>query len=170
MDDLKLTELGKKQKLQKQVNDLKMHVQMLDSKIESREKRAKELAFVCKMYEVGSYESEKQDQVLNDICQKIERVYKVVVGQLEIKIDGLMMLTSVENRLQDLIEDIESFPIEKVRLAQKFKDKQRRLKLREEKQQEQRESKRRGLRGLRNGRKLSLLGRKEGGWCLGVIL
>jgi hypothetical protein len=139
VEDLKSRENIKRQKLKNDISSLKHHIEVLESKIEQREKRAKELAFVCKMYETGNYESDQQDQVLEQLCQKIEKVYKVVVGQLEIKIDGLMMLTSVENRLEDLIDEIESFPMEKVRLAQKFKDKQRRLKLREEKQQEQRQ-------------------------------
>merc|ERR1712168_1466461 len=49
------------------------------------------------------------------------------------------MLTSIENRLTDLIEEVESFPSDKVRHAQKFKDKQRRLKMREEKLEKQKQ-------------------------------
>jgi hypothetical protein len=139
IEDMKLFQSGKKLNLQTTLNELKQHVKIMQDTIASREKRAKELQFICKMYEIGSQEQDKQEMLLIELGGKIEKVYKVVVGRLEIKIDGLMMLTSIENRLQDLIEEVESFPTEKVRFAQKFKDKQRRLKLREEKLEQQKQ-------------------------------
>lgn len=139
IEDMKLFQSGKKLNLQTTLNELKQHVKIMQDTIASREKRAKELQFICKMYEIGSQEQDMQEKLLIELGGKIEKVYKVVVGRLEIKIDGLMMLTSIENRLQDLIEEVESFPTEKVRFAQKFKDKQRRLKLREEKLEQQKQ-------------------------------
>merc|ERR1719353_1327225 len=139
IEDMKIFQASKKSGLQTTLNELKSHVQIMQETIAAREKRAKELQFICKMYEIGSQEQDMQEKLLVELGSKIEKVYKVVVGRLEIKIDGLMMLTSIENRLQDLIEEVESFPTEKVRFAQKFKDKQRRLKLREEKLEQQKQ-------------------------------
>jgi len=139
VEDMKNAQNVKTGALVTNLTELRQHIKLLTETIESREKRAKELAFVCKMYEVGSHEQDMQERVLQELATKIEKVYRCVVGSLEIKIDGLMMLTSIENRLTDLIEEVESFPIDKVRHAQKFKDKQRRLKMREEKLEKQKQ-------------------------------
>lgn len=139
VEDMKNHQDKKKSNIMNTLNEITYHVKMLKQTIEQRERRARELAFVCKMYEVGSHCQDKQEKVLQELASKIEKVYKIVVGRLEIKIDGLMMLTSIENRLQDLIEEVEGFPSGTVRLAQKFKDKQRRLKVREEKLEKQKQ-------------------------------
>ena len=109
IEDMKLFQASKKSNLQVTLNELKQHVKIMQDTIASREKRARELQFICKMYEIGSQEQDMQERLLVELGSKIEKVYKVVVGRLEIKIDGLMMLTSIENRLQDLIEEVESF-------------------------------------------------------------
>jgi len=139
VEDMKNAQNAKSSALNTNLNELRGHIKVLSDTIEAREKRAKELAFVCKMYEVGSHEQDMQERVLAELAGKIEKVYRGVVGSLEIKIDGLMMLTSIENRLTDLIEEVEAFPGDKVRLAQKYKDKQRRLKMREEKLEKQKQ-------------------------------
>lgn len=50
----------------------------------------------------------------------------------------LQMLTNIENRLEELFEQIETMPQDKVEAAEKAKEKERRLKLREEKMEQQR--------------------------------
>lgn len=139
VEDMKNAQHSKSAALNQNLTELRRHIKMLTETIDAREKRAKELAFVCRMYEVGSHEQDMQERVLQELAGKIEKVYRGVVGSLEIKIDGLMMLTSIENRLTDLIEEVEAFPVDKVRHAQKYKDKQRRLKMREEKLEKQKQ-------------------------------
>lgn len=48
------------------------------------------------------------------------------------------MLTNIENKLEELFESIETMPPEKVEAAEKAKEKERRLRLREEKLEAQR--------------------------------
>ncbi|KAJ3200052.1 Coiled-coil domain-containing protein 38 [Dinochytrium kinnereticum] len=48
------------------------------------------------------------------------------------------MLTSIENKLEQLFEAIELMPSDKVEQAEKLKDKERRQRLREEKMEAQR--------------------------------
>merc|ERR1712226_441888 len=49
-----------------------------------------------------------------------------------------MGLTNIENRLEELFEQIEMMPQDKVEAAEKSKEKERRLKMREEKIEQQR--------------------------------
>lgn len=59
--------------------------------------------------------------------------------KIEITFDStLQMLTNIENRLEELFEQIEMMPPEKVEMAEKAKEKERRLRLREEKLEAQR--------------------------------
>ena len=51
---------------------------------------------------------------------------------------SVQMLTNIENRLEELFEHIEMMPQEKVEMAEKAKEKERRLKLREEKKEQAR--------------------------------
>lgn len=81
---------------------------------------------------------ESQSIVLGSLNHKVRDVYRKCIGDHESNISTLQMLTSIENRLEQLFEMIELMPQDKVEKAEKMKDKERRHRLREEKLDAQR--------------------------------
>ena len=63
---------------------------------------------------------------------KVAEVYRLCIGENEANISTLQMLTNIENRLEELFEKIAKMPPDKVEEAERAKEKQRRLRLREE--------------------------------------
>lgn len=66
--------------------------------------------------------------------------WRVIIDMTQtfITCSTLQMLTNIENKLEELFESIETMPPEKVEAAEKAKEKERRLRLREEKLEAQR--------------------------------
>jgi hypothetical protein len=65
--------------------------------------------------------------------EKVGAVYVECIGENEANISALQMLTNIENKLEELFEMIAKMPADKVEAAEKAKEKQRRLRAREEK-------------------------------------
>jgi len=74
-------------------------------------------------------------------------VYTVILGENQANISTLQMLASLESHIEDMFEFMETVPPERLHAAEKLRDRERRLKLRELKirhqQQEQAERLRR---------------------------
>ena len=89
----------------------------------------------AKLFNYGEFKADDdQEQHLNELNKKVEEMYKNCVGDNEANMNPLQMLTNIENRLEELFELIETLPQDKVLAAEKAKDKERRLRLKEEKQ------------------------------------
>ncbi|XP_078270405.1 cilia- and flagella-associated protein 100 isoform X2 [Rhinoraja longicauda] len=78
-----------------------------------------------------------EDKMLESLDQKVMEVYRSCIGENEANMSTLQMLTSIENYLEDLLENLEKLPREKVELAEKNKEKEKRMRLREEKLREE---------------------------------
>ena len=78
--------------------------------------------------------------MLIELNSKVEDVYTNCIGSNEANITTLQMLTNIENKLEDLFQKIEQMPPEKVEEAEKTKEKERRLRQREEKILEQKKN------------------------------
>ena len=76
----------------------------------------------------------------------MEEVYRSCIGDNEANISTLQMLTNIENRLEELFVTIETMPADKVAEAEKAKEKERRMRLREEKLDQQRRNQEERLR------------------------
>ncbi|KAJ3254335.1 Coiled-coil domain-containing protein 38 [Boothiomyces macroporosus] len=81
---------------------------------------------------------DSQEKMLDDLNHKVKEVYRRCLGDTDGDLSTLQMLTSIENRLEQLFEQIELMPPDKVEEAEKMKDKERRQRLREEKLEAQR--------------------------------
>jgi len=127
-------------------------------------------AMLTRMFYYGEFKAEDQEMMLDALNKKVTEVYHKCIGGNEASIkwewypwdtmiswnvcaSTLQMLTNIENRLEELFEEIESLPPEKVEAAEKVstfswpttrhmlwkaKEKERRLRQREEKLAEQR--------------------------------
>uniref|UniRef100_H2YIP6 DUF4200 domain-containing protein n=1 Tax=Ciona savignyi TaxID=51511 RepID=H2YIP6_CIOSA len=131
LEETKVGYCETKAKLVKEVLVLKKQVLRMEKMIADAQERSKELKLMCQILDEGTHEN--GDQALVDLNEKVEKVYYNVVGKLMLNIDGLMMLTNIENKMELLLDEIESLPEAAVKEIQKIKDKERRLQLREDK-------------------------------------
>lgn len=131
---IKLTKV----RMEKETAILKEQIDKLNAQIKKEEKRAEELKIKAKMFSFGEWKQEDQEKNLAELNKKVEEVYRSCIGDNEANIGTLQMLTNIENRLEELFEQIETMPQDKVEAAEKAKEKERRLKLREEKIEQQR--------------------------------
>lgn len=81
----------------------------------------------------SSSNTEKQEEEMAALEEKVGAVYVECIGENEANISALQMLTNIENKLEELFEMIAKMPADKVEAAEKAKEKQRRLRAREEK-------------------------------------
>ncbi|XP_059505679.1 cilia- and flagella-associated protein 100 isoform X2 [Stegostoma tigrinum] len=116
---------------------LKQQLNMLNEAVAKEESRAAELELKAKMFSFSQSTIEDQDKMLESLDQKVGEVYRACIGENEANMSTLQMLTSIENYLEDLFENLEKFPREKVELAQRNKEKERRMRVREERLMEE---------------------------------
>jgi hypothetical protein len=122
---------------------MKHETDFLQSQIDGLEKeiaREEDLAWLAR--ERTSYFSatnlDKQEVEMQKLDVKVGEVYAVCIGENEANISTLQMLTNIENRLEELFEKIAKMPATKVEEAERAKEKQRRMRAREEKIEQQR--------------------------------
>lgn len=65
--------------------------------------------------------------MLHALRDKVEEVYRSCVGDSGANLSTLQMLTSIENRLGELMERMETIPKERLQMAEKAKEKERRI-------------------------------------------
>ncbi|CAG5132377.1 unnamed protein product, partial [Candidula unifasciata] len=134
LEEMKSTIKETKLKMEKETKMLTEQIEKLQSQIHKEEAKSADLKMKAKMFNYGEFRADDdQEQHLAELNKKVEDVYRHCIGDNEANISTLQMLTNIENRLEELFEIIETMPPEKVEAAEKAKDKERRLKLREEK-------------------------------------
>ncbi|XP_064633100.1 cilia- and flagella-associated protein 100-like isoform X1 [Lineus longissimus] len=138
LEEMKQTIKNTKGKMEKETEILKEQIDKLNNAINREEEKATELEVKAKLFSYGEFKQEDQEKMLAQLNNKVEDVYRSCIGDNEANISTLQMLTNIENRLEELFEMIEMMPQDKVEAAEKAKDKERRLKLREEKMEQQR--------------------------------
>lgn len=137
LDEMKKLIVQTKEKMNKETDVLKVQIETLKDTTRKEEEKATELEMKSRMFSFGEFKAEDQEKTLAQLNKKVEEVYRNCIGSNEANISTLQMLTNIENRLEELFEMIEMMPPDKVELAEKAKDKERRLRLREEKLLEQ---------------------------------
>lgn len=68
-----------------------------------------------------------QESTLNALGQKVEEVYRSCIGDSEANLSTLQMLTAIESRLGDLLDSVELIPAERLAMAERAKEKERRI-------------------------------------------
>lgn len=138
LEEIRQTIMQTEDKMNKETEILKGQIDVLTTAIEKEEEKAKDLEHKSKMFSFGEFKAEDQEAMLDTLNKKVEEVYNNTIGDNEANISTLQMLTNIENKLEELFESIETMPPEKVEAAEKAKEKERRLRLREEKLEAQR--------------------------------
>ncbi|XP_075409328.1 coiled-coil domain-containing protein 38 [Tenrec ecaudatus] len=113
------------------------HKNMLKANCVREEEKAAELELRSRLFSFGEFNSELQEKLIDSLNKKINQVYRVCIGDAEVgSLNPIQKLVKVESRLVELSDLIESVPKEHVEAIEKLKQKERRLKLREEKMRE----------------------------------
>lgn len=133
LEEMRKTIQQTQDKMNKETEALKQQIRHLKQATKEEEEKAAELKMKSKMFSFGEFKGEDQEKMLGELHKKVEEVYRNCIGDNEANISTLQMLTNIENRLEELFEMIEMLPQDKVELAEKAKEKERRLRLREEK-------------------------------------
>lgn len=117
---------------------LKEQISHLKEAITNEEEKAKDLHLKSQVFSFGLYEAEDQDRMLESLNVKVAQVYHSCIGDNQANLSTLQMLAVIEDQLLDLLDNFEKIPPEKLELAEKAKEKERRLRVREEKMKQQR--------------------------------
>ncbi|XP_078678826.1 cilia- and flagella-associated protein 100-like [Branchiostoma floridae x Branchiostoma belcheri] len=138
LEEMRQTFIQTEGKMNRETEILKQQITMLKDTITREEEKAADLEMKSKMFSYGEFKAEDQEKMLQSLNKKVEEVYRACIGDNEANISTLQMLTNIENRLEELFEIIEMMPPERVEAAERAKEKERRLRLREEKLEQQR--------------------------------
>ncbi|KAJ3183482.1 Coiled-coil domain-containing protein 38 [Geranomyces variabilis] len=138
LEELKQRIVDTEARMDQETQSLKHQIDFLNAAIAREEDKAKMLEERAKMFSTGNLGGESQEKLLEELNHKVKEVYRRCIGDNEATLSTLTMLTTIENRLENLFETIEMMPMDKVEQAEKMKDKERRQRLREEKMEAQR--------------------------------
>ncbi|KAJ1501072.1 Cilia- and flagella-associated protein 100 [Coelomomyces lativittatus] len=137
LEELRVTIQETEIRMAKETEILRTQIEFLNLAIAKEEEKAKQFEERARLF-TSSLSEADQEKILSELNQKVKEVYRKCLGDADTNISTLQMLTSIENRLEQLFETIELMPAEKVEKAERLKDKERRHRLREEKMDAQR--------------------------------
>ncbi len=140
LEEMKQTINKTKIKMERETEMLKKQIASLNDEIKKEMEKEADLKLKASYFNFGEFENEEQEHMLKELHDKVERVYINCIGSNEANITTLQMLTNIENRLEELFQRIEQMPPDKVEEAEKAKEKERRLKQREERIIEQKKN------------------------------
>nr|XP_004036275.2 cilia- and flagella-associated protein 100 isoform X1 [Gorilla gorilla gorilla]XP_018880393.2 cilia- and flagella-associated protein 100 isoform X1 [Gorilla gorilla gorilla]XP_055239852.1 cilia- and flagella-associated protein 100 isoform X1 [Gorilla gorilla gorilla]XP_055239853.1 cilia- and flagella-associated protein 100 isoform X1 [Gorilla gorilla gorilla]XP_055239854.1 cilia- and flagella-associated protein 100 isoform X1 [Gorilla gorilla gorilla] len=125
-------------RMDREVNQLKQWVTTMMMSITKEEDTAAELELKARVFHFGEYKGDQQDKLLESLNCKVLDVYRHCTGtQQEANLGTVQMLSIIEHQLDELLENLEHVPQVKIEQAERAKEKQRCIRLREEKLQMQ---------------------------------
>ncbi|KAJ7316923.1 hypothetical protein JRQ81_003085 [Phrynocephalus forsythii] len=139
LDELRHTLANTRNKMDREIEQLKLLTVTLKTNIIKEEETAADLELKARVFSFGEYKAEVQDKMLVSLHRKVLEVYRRCIGENEANLGTLQMLTVIEHQLDDLLECLERVPPAKIEQAEKAKEKERRMRLREEKIRQQRQ-------------------------------
>ncbi|XP_036593666.1 cilia- and flagella-associated protein 100 [Trichosurus vulpecula] len=120
-------------KMDREINQLKLLSTTLMTSIAKEEEVSADLQLKARVFSFGEYKGDYQNKMLASLNKKVVEVYHRCIGDCESSLGTLQMLTIIEHQLDELLENLERVPPWKVEQVEKAKEKERRLRLREEK-------------------------------------
>ena len=124
------------EKKNKETESLQRQVNYLEQSIAIEEQKEKELMAKVGAHSLVSNDG-KQDEYLAQLSAVISDVYKKIFSENPVTSDPLKNLASVENRLEELFQEIDLMDPQRLSEAEKAKEKERRIRLREQKKSEE---------------------------------
>ncbi|EOA97360.1 Coiled-coil domain-containing protein 37, partial [Anas platyrhynchos] len=135
LDELQNTFITTHQRTEQEIGQLKQDVVNLKSTIAKEEERAADLKHRVQVFSSEEHNTDVQDKTLTSLNKKVQEVYNQCIGDNEANLTTLQMLAAIEKRLNNLLDNLERVPPEKIAQIEKAKEKERRI--REEKLKQQ---------------------------------
>ncbi|XP_075716227.1 coiled-coil domain-containing protein 38 isoform X2 [Rhinoderma darwinii] len=133
MQEIKAREVISHERMNQKTKTLNEHKKMFLEALAREQEQIAELELKAKMFTSGNLQLEDQDKMLSTLKKKITDVYTCCIGEVQATINTVQMLASIENRLGELQDILETLPKEIVESAQKAKQKEWRTRIRQEK-------------------------------------
>ncbi|KAM8799645.1 cilia- and flagella-associated protein 100 [Eudromia elegans] len=137
LDELRHTLITTCSRMDQEIEQLKQLAATVQSSIAKEEETAADLKLRVRIFSFGEYQADVQDKMLANLHKKVLEVYRQCVGENEANLGTLQMLAVIEKQLDDLLECLERIPSAKIEQAEKAKEKERRIRLREEKKRQE---------------------------------
>ncbi|XP_063071188.1 cilia- and flagella-associated protein 100 [Engraulis encrasicolus] len=128
-----------RKEMEKEMEELKMHVEVMTYKIQREQEKVDELELKVKLFDFGELKFQEQDTMLDKLKVKVGELYHCCVGESGGTLSTLQMLAVIEGRLEELMDRMENIPKDKLLLAEKNKERERRIRMREEKASQQKQ-------------------------------
>ncbi|XP_041945256.1 cilia- and flagella-associated protein 100 isoform X1 [Alosa sapidissima] len=119
--------------------ELEKQLEVMTSAIQREQEKVAELELRARLYSFGHLKNEDQDNMLHTLRGKVEEVHRCCVGDTGANLSTLQMLTNIESRLGELMERMETIPKDRLQMAEKAKERERRMRMREEKLHQQKQ-------------------------------
>ncbi|XP_061474399.1 cilia- and flagella-associated protein 100 [Rhineura floridana] len=139
LDELRHTLTATRNKMDREIEQLKLLAVTLQANIVKEEETAADLELKARVFSFGEYKADVQDKMLVSLHRKVLEVYRRCIGENEANLGTVQMLTVIEHQLDDLLECLERVAPAKIEQAEKAKEKERRMRMREEKIRQQRQ-------------------------------
>ncbi|XP_024235937.1 coiled-coil domain-containing protein 38 [Oncorhynchus tshawytscha] len=133
MDEIRKTIQLTQERMNSEARILLQQVDILKNTIQREEEKTSELELKSRIFSYGEYRADKQDVMLNVLHKKVKEVYRVCVGEVDSNISTLHMLANIESRMQDVMDRLETLPPDNIDTVRTQREKEKRLKMREEK-------------------------------------
>ncbi|XP_071022756.1 cilia- and flagella-associated protein 100-like isoform X1 [Oncorhynchus clarkii lewisi] len=133
MEEFKHTLDNTRNKMDQETEQLTQQIDIITHAIQREKDTAAELELKSRLFSFGKYKAEDQDVMLEALGRKVAEVYRSYAGESGANLTTLQMLTNIEGRLGELLENVELVPKDRVLMAERAMEKERRLRLREEK-------------------------------------
>ncbi|XP_035193255.1 cilia- and flagella-associated protein 100 isoform X2 [Oxyura jamaicensis] len=137
LDELQNTFITTHQRTEQEIAQLKQDVVNLKSTIAKEEERAADLKHRVQVFSSEEHDIDIQDKMLTSLNKKVQEVYSQCIGDKEANLPTVQMLAAIEKQLNNLLDNLERVPPEKIAQIEKAKEKERRIRLREEKLKQQ---------------------------------
>ncbi|XP_041379328.1 LOW QUALITY PROTEIN: cilia- and flagella-associated protein 100-like [Gigantopelta aegis] len=138
LEEIRHNRQSTEQRLNHEVEILKQQLDELERNIQKEENKAYDLETKSKLFSFGEFKADDQEAMLLALNKKVADVFSKCIGVTDATASTLQMLTAIEGRMEELFKNWKVLPVDKVEAAEKAKEKERRLRLREQKLQEQR--------------------------------
>ncbi|KAM9482750.1 cilia- and flagella-associated protein 100 isoform 2-T2 [Clarias gariepinus] len=132
LDEFRQTMEQTHKNIEQEANHLKQQIDAMTETIKREKVKTAELELNTRFFDFGKNKAE-EECILNCLGQKVKEVYHSCIEDSGANLSTLQMLMAMESRLSDLLGTMELIPPDRLAMAKKAKEKERRLRLRDEK-------------------------------------
>ncbi|XP_034143922.1 cilia- and flagella-associated protein 100 isoform X2 [Esox lucius] len=132
MDEICKTVKLTQDKMNRETQHLAQQIDILKNTILREEEKISELELKSRIFSYGEYRADKQDTMLSVLHKKVKEVYKACVNEVDSYTSTLHMLAGIEKKMEEITDRLEFLPPGKVDAIRSQREKEIRLKIREE--------------------------------------